>query len=304
MTDELNILPHVISQAKHGRAKIILAHALPPNDAFKCRKPSLDHPNSRIQEVQTSLERIAQRLRWLGFACEPVTLSERPELEMPLLVQSCCIDRIIFAFEEDPDLTKARTPLQAELLLPLLGVPTCAIGRLVSPSSGALIRNITLAISPDSKCEIPLAFASRLAQEQHATLTVLHVFDPKAGETSQRTPQAVASRLPSSTLREAELFCPTELIVREGNASDEILKHCTSSKQDLLILCSPGDSTSQLAFRTSVSFAVIAGAHCPVFIVKREPAIIGTIITGSMNSQKFSAYGEEVEPKPRKEALM
>jgi nucleotide-binding universal stress UspA family protein len=305
--DELIILPHVINQAKHGRAKIILVHVVPRQDSYQCREPSPDRPSSRIQEVQTSLDRMARRLRWLGFACEPLVLSGRQEFEIPLLIQSRSVDRVLFAFEESPDLTQARTRLLPELLFPLIDVPACAIGRLVSPSTGTLIRNITLAVSPDSKCEVPLGFASRLAQEQHAKLSLLHVFDTKAGGTSARTPQAVASRLPSQTWREAELFCPIELIVREGDTTDEILKHCTSTKQDLLILCSPGDVTSQLAFRRGVSSSIIAGAHCPVFVLKSEPAIVGAVVAGAASStQKFSAYGEDVvlEPKPRKEAVM
>jgi nucleotide-binding universal stress UspA family protein len=291
--DELNILPHVINQAKRGPSRIILVHV-----------PSRDRSTAQIQEIQISLDRMARRLRWLGFTCEPLVLPGPPELEIPLLVQSRCVDRVLFAFEDSPDLTKTRAPLLAELLLPLLDVPTCAIGRLVSPSSGTLIRNITLAISADSKCEVPLSFASRLAQELHAKLNLFHVFDGRAGEASPRTAQAVAARLPSPTWREAELFCPTEITVREGDASGEILKYCTSTKQDLLILCSPGDVTSQLAFRRSVSFAVIAEAHCPVFVLKSEPAIVGSVIAGSVSPEKFSAYGEEVEREPRKEAVM
>jgi nucleotide-binding universal stress UspA family protein len=302
--DELIILPHVINQAKYGRSKIILVHVIPQLDSDQCRKPSLDHLASRIQEVKTSLDRMARRLRWLGFACEPLVMSGRPEFEIPLLIQSCSVDRVLFAFEESPDLTKARAHLLPELLFPLIGVPACAIGRLVSPSSGTLMRNITLAISPDSKCEVPLGFASRLAQEQHAKLSLLHVFDSKAGEASACTPQAVASRLPSHTWREAELFCPTELIVRKGDATDEILKHCTLTKQDLLILCSPGDVTSQFAFRRGVSSSVIAGAHCPVFVVKSQQPVVCAVIADAVSTQKFSAYGEEVETKPGKEAVM
>jgi nucleotide-binding universal stress UspA family protein len=175
---------------------------------------------------------------------------------------------VLFGFEEDPDLTTKPVPSLYQQLMQGVDVPVCAIGRNAIWSNKTDIRNVTLAVSSESSCEIPVGFASRLAQEFRARLTVLHVSELKTGGERACTPQAVIDRMPFTTWREAELFCPTQISVREGDPVTEILSHCTSTQQDLLILCSPGNMTSSERLRTGVSYRTIAGAPCPVFIAR------------------------------------
>ena len=112
---------------------------------------------------------------------------------IPSLARSCCVDRVVVGFEDNPDLTTGNKPALAELLLPLMEVPTCVIGRLASFSRNMFTRSITLAISQDSECDVQLGFASRLAQELHARLTLLHVFNRKDEDESPQTAEAFVS---------------------------------------------------------------------------------------------------------------
>jgi hypothetical protein len=308
LTDELVILPHAIVQAKPSHAKIILSHVVTPmvtssNTSCRSRKPTV-----RLQEARATLERMARNLRWLGFVCEPVVLTGLPEIEIPSLARSCCADRVMIGFEDNPDSGRTPTTTLAGQLLSNLDVPTCVIGKNVSlPSAhGQFTKGITIATSLKSDCDVPLSFACRLAQEQRAKLTLFHVFERKCGDDdiSAPMPLEIASKLPVPTWREAELLCPTEITIREGDAGDEILKYSLSNNPDMIILCSPGERSYWEDWRESVSSRVIAGANCPVFVLKRQPVLAKLTNAGDGFPEKVSAYGECLTTTTQKEDVM
>jgi len=278
LTDEATLLPHIINQARHSNARIILAHIQ-------------NAPAPGVREVRETLDLLARRLRWLGFTCEPVMLSGRPEREIPFLVRSCAVDRVLFEFKDEADPTMKQYPPFPEQLLRALDVPVCAIGRNAIHSIRTAIRNVTLAISPESRCEVPLSFACRLAQEFRAKLNVLHVAEQGSSDTATR--EGVRARLPFSTWREAELFCPSEIVVREGQPVDEILDYCATTQQDLIILCSSGSNGSAETWQKGVSYRTIAGARCPVFIAGDNSGRAVDVLEMTV-SEKFSPRGEEL----------
>jgi nucleotide-binding universal stress UspA family protein len=305
LSDEQTLLPHIINQARQSGAKIILAHAHYEPGTRKCRRPSPERPSPSIRETREAMDRIARQLRWLGFTCEPVLLSGPPELEIPRLVRSFGVDRVLLGFEEDPDLaTKAILPIPGQVLRGV-DVPVCAIGRNAIHASRTAVRNITLAVSAESRSEVPLSFACRLAQENRAKLNVLHVFESRSDGGVPPTPQCVVANLPFTTWREAELFCPTEVTVREGEPVEQILNHCASTQQDLIVLCSPGNTRSEESWRGGVSYRTIAGARCPVIIAKADSdAAVAISISGESAPRKFAPEVEEMNKKQRKEAIL
>jgi nucleotide-binding universal stress UspA family protein len=134
--------------------------------------------------------------------------------------------------------------------------------------------NITLALSLNSDAGMPLAFASRLAQERQASLTVMHVFGSgqKGRGEIARTQWAVTSRLPADRLREAELMCPLEIAVRRGDPAAEILKSGNSTNQDCIVLGPVDPSQPVEAGRSSIVHRVISEARCPVIVLGRSVA--------------------------------
>jgi nucleotide-binding universal stress UspA family protein len=293
LSDEFVLLPHAISQARLSGAKIVLARSVSPSEAH-------------VVEARIALDRMARQLRWLGIACEPLVLSGHPEAEIPAAVRSYRADRVMVRFEDSPEPTRTHPPVLAQLLSNL-DVPTCVIGQKVSlaSTSSRLTRNIALAVSLESDCDTALGFSSRLAQELRAKLTLLHVFGRAERDLDQsaHTSMAVASMLPASTLREAELLCPTEINIREGNAEREILKHAISTNQDLILLCSPGISLTGQPWRTSVSWRVLAGAECPVFVLQKKLRTGSVSNTRSESPGKVPAYGERISRVARKEIV-
>lgn len=304
LSDEQALLPHIISQARQSGGRIILAHSLSMQGERNCRKPSLTRSSPEIRHTRETLERMARQLRWLGLICEPVLLSGPPELEIPHLVRSRAADRVLLGFDEDPDRTTKKVAPMLQQVFRGVDVPVCVIGRNAIHANRAAIRRVTLAVSAESRCEVPLGFACRLAQENRASLTVLHVGDAGLSGEELPTSQTIISRLPFATWREAELFCPTQITVRQGQPVDHILNHCASTEQDLLIMCSPGNTSSENAWRDGVTFRTIAGARCPVLIAAdRSDAAVAFNVEATSEPQRFSPQGEHLTAEQRKEAL-
>lgn len=268
--DEEKLLFHVIRQAMPGRAKVLLVHVVPHGGGGSGRsKTSPEEDGGSAKSARRVLERMAHELRWVGVPCEPILLRGAATEEIPELVRSRGVERVILSVQGEEDAQSSQREL-VKAILPGIGVPLCVLGGGLpsAPRSEAPAGRITLAVSLDSECEAPLAFASRLAQEQRAKLTVMHVFDPadKKAEKTDRTSAAVASRLPALELREAELLCPMEIVVREGDAAGEILSHVNSMRQDFLVLgpvapLRPGSSGGAVAGK------IVSGARCPVMLL-------------------------------------
>jgi nucleotide-binding universal stress UspA family protein len=221
-----------------------------------------------------------------------IAIGTEPEVEIPRVAQARGVDRLIVAFEDNPDLTSSRSATLVERILPNMGMPVCVIGRyanLSSPNS-LKVNNVTLALSLNSDCRIHLGFASRLAQEANAKLTVLHVsecrnsdWDPSACSLDE-----VVSRLPFETWRESKVLCPSEIRICEGNPAEQILKHTGSGNAGPIVLCSSGAGSELQNSRNSVSYRVLAEAQCPVFILNR-PVSEAEIVT---LPEKASAVGK------------
>lgn len=270
--DEEKLLFHVIRQALPGRAKVLLAHILQHGrggGSGRGKAPGGEENEGSAKSARLVLERMAHELRWVGVPCEPILLRGAATEEIPELARSRGVERVILSLQGEEDAQSSHRELAKEIL-PGIGVPLCVLGGglPLTPRSEAPAGRITLAVSLDSECEAPLAFASRLAQEQHARLTLMYVFNPAVENLGKldRTSRAVASRLPALALREAELLCPVEIAVREGDPADEILRHVNTARQDFLILgpvapMRPGSSGGAVADK------VVSAARCPTMLL-------------------------------------
>jgi len=275
LSDELAILPPAITQARQSGARLLLAHVVSTDHHVLRFHHSLSQRSaSRYGEARTILDRMARQLRWVGITCEPVVLNGIPEVEISRFAKARGVDRLILTFEDNPNLTAPQNRTFVERILPVIEVPVCVIGSRMNLSSpnGSHAKNVTLAVSLNSDCRVPLRFASRLAQEAHANLKVLHILDHKRADlnTSASNPVEVASQLPSETWREAGLLCPAEIRVRQGDPAEEILEHLYSGNEGPIILCSSGIGSGEQAWRDSVSYRVLAEARNPVFVLGKR----------------------------------
>jgi nucleotide-binding universal stress UspA family protein len=279
--DEEALLFHLIRQARPGRAKVLLVHAAPR------RVPSrfggvLHFPGTVLSEglAQQALDRMARQLRWVGVRCEPVLLRGTPTEEITALAKARGADRVLLTTRS------GRMHLPGSLgeeIAPGLGAPVCVVPERVSPGLAGekAAGRIMLALSLRSNSEMPLAFASRLAQEQKSHLTVMHVFPGGDNGVAPfgRSPTSVASRLSSAGLREAALFCPLEIVVREGDPAEEILRYQVETIQDYIVLAGPRSQCTGSWDRLHAVHRIVSGARCPVIMLGQYPVPTENIAT-------------------------
>jgi nucleotide-binding universal stress UspA family protein len=282
LADEEILLFHAIQQARRSSAKVLLVHVLepekvPPHRGERTRSPEYQ---SLAESALAALNRMARQLRWVGVPCEPLLLRGSPAQEIPLVAKARGADRLLMtaACEKRGKYTAPKT--LAEDLLSGISVPICTVGQCPPPAPGIGHRpaNITLALSLNSDAEMPLAFASRLAQEHQAKLTVMHVFgnEEKDRKGIERTPLAVASQLPADRLRETELMCPLEIAVRKGDPATEILKAESRTNQDFIVLGPVGEAQPLRAGTSNIVHRVISEALCPVIVLGQSLGHLAT----------------------------
>jgi nucleotide-binding universal stress UspA family protein len=269
------LLFHAIQQARRSAARVLLVHVLPSDNVLPGVRRWIQpgETGSLAESARACLQRMARQLRWVGIQCEPLLLRGSVAREIPLVAKARGADRILMdaACQKRAKGTAPRT--FAEDLLPGISVPICTVGQCEPPERAGAPRpgNITLALSLRSDSAVPIAFASRLAQEHQAKLTVMHVFDSedKVCKDSERTPLAVASQLPAERLREAELMCPLEIAVARGDPATEILKAGTCINQEFIVLGPVGQPGPGPAGRASTVHRIIREARCPVIVLGR-----------------------------------
>lgn len=272
--DEQVLLFHAVQQARRTAAKVLLVHVLEPGNSPSGDSEWMQHdePGGPAESALDSLNRMARQLRWVGIACEPLLIRGTLATEIPLVAKAHGADRLLIPASCRRRSNYGVPVTLAEVLSPEIPIPVCTIGRYLpgTPGVGQRPGTITLALSLRSDPAIPLAFASRMAQECRAKLHVVHVFGNDDGEDFERTPLAVTSRLPAKGLREAELFCPLEITVHEGDPATEILKCAGCATQDFIVLGLVGQHQSVQTGKLRTVHKVISEARCPVIVLGRS----------------------------------
>lgn len=278
-SDEPALLLHAIRQAKGNNAKIFLVHAARPANFRSNSGPNLSvvHDGRTGHSTQAALERNMMQLLWKTVVCESIVLRDRAVEEIPSLVKSMDVDRVIVTSDGNDGSLRGMERSVAEELISTLEVPVCAIGRHVpaNPHRERSTGRILLAVSFQEDCGEYLHFGCRFAEERNSSLTVLHVFSGRSAsdESNQRTPVSVGSQLPLESLKEGGLHCPLEIVVREGDPAREILNFDARSNHDFILLGSAGRTRARLANGRGVFQKVMAEARCPLIILGPSVAV-------------------------------
>lgn len=273
LADEEVLLLHAIHQARRSAARVLLLHVLQAENLplHTGEWTHLPEHQSMAESALAALDRMARQLRWVGIPCEPLLLRGSPPKEVLLVAKARSADRLLVTTACAKRTKNAAPRTLTEDLLSGASVPICSVGECLPPrpAPGERAGEITLALSLHADAALPLAFASRLAQENGAKLTVMHVFgsDEKGRKEIERTPLAVAAQLPADTLREAGLMCPLEIAIRKGDPATEILKCSSRSIQDFIVLGPVGDTPPLGAGTSNIAHRVISEALCPVIVL-------------------------------------
>jgi len=116
--------------------------------------------------------------------------------------------------------------------------------------------------------------AVALAERYGAALTIVHVYAPGGANASKGAPEDPAYwRSQLEQIRPLNAGIPVQHVLLEGNPADEVLRHATEARSDLIVLGTHGRTGLERLLMGSVAEKVLRGAPCSVLVVKmRKPA--------------------------------
>lgn len=273
LADEQSIRFHAIQQARQSGAKVLVVEV--SGGAGETPRTHNWHGQSSsgsVRNPRNTAQRIVSHLRSSGIDSEPVVVHSVRVEEIPSIARSCSADRVLVSAPTESQGAGVHQSI-ADILLGELEIPICVVRRDLSalnryqrPS-----RRITLALSLYAQNEIPIAFCSRFAQECHSQLTIMHIF-PKGIGNRRRTEEmqkSFVSRLPPAILKEAEMLCPVEISVREGETTAEILSYESWFNQDFLVIA-PARDGDLIGLGVGAAQRIIREARCPVIVLPEQ----------------------------------
>jgi nucleotide-binding universal stress UspA family protein len=279
LAEDHTFMFQAIRQARLSRAKVLLVHVIPP--LYLMTEAVYGTPIAQSNQValdaRAKLDELAAHFQWEGIDCEPIILSGAPEEQIPLLLKSRTVDRIIVAARNASGVERLIGGSVAEALISSLAVPVCTIGHHMGPvlARPTPPERILVAVSLEPESLVLASFASTLAEMHHARLTLLHVLDltGMSGQDQElarfKARQKLAELIPKSARHRHQPV----LLVPHGDPTKVIPEAAGSMSHDLVILGGPVPSLFSSLLGANVVHRVIVEAKCPVITIKSAAEI-------------------------------
>jgi nucleotide-binding universal stress UspA family protein len=150
------------------------------------------------------------------------------------------------------------------------------------PLEAGSMRRILCPVDFSSSSAGALEYAAALAQEAHASLTVLHVLElfPDLAEYADAVGlaeyrdarfQQARTHLSQAVKAAVQETCKADELVLVGRAYAEILRVADDQAVDLIAMGVRGRGVMDLMFFGSTTNHVVRAAHCPVLTVQGRP---------------------------------
>jgi nucleotide-binding universal stress UspA family protein len=142
------------------------------------------------------------------------------------------------------------------------------------------IRQVLYATDFSTASRRALDTAMALAKSQKAKLTIMHVLAPivlvpeqyldavTMDRLQKQARQWSKRQLASVAMRAKRAGVKASILLREGDAADQIVRACRPTKSDLIVMGTHGRRGLQKFFLGSVAERVVATAPCPVVTVR------------------------------------
>jgi nucleotide-binding universal stress UspA family protein len=251
--------------AKEFHARLYLLHAiLPQNYAVNLRGPFPELELMSLQAAHDNLHHYAEGIPELRTVKhQEIVLLSSPSEAIQSAGESNGIDLVVLGSHGRQALAKLTLGSVAEWAIRRLPYPVLVAGpgceKRLPP-----IRSIVLATDLTEQALRPAQYASSLAQDYNARLTVLTVLSPaptsaELAQTEQKLHQLLPSHCGES--------CTLKFAVKTGDVPAGILQTAQQNKADLIVLGSQRRAplTDHIP-RTKLS-KIIRGSRCPVLVV-------------------------------------
>jgi nucleotide-binding universal stress UspA family protein len=145
-------------------------------------------------------------------------------------------------------------------------------------SAPVKVRNILVPVDFSENSAEAIKYASSLALQFGARLTLMHVVEPPTFMSNlQNVPYTLSDKqlemtaqteLESLAVRYVETQIQSKPIVRKGKSYDEIVKVAKQLKADWIVISTHGHAGLTHTLLGSTAERVVRHAHCPVLVIR------------------------------------
>ena len=270
-------IPFAIAIAREYESSVYALHVLTPVQLAYASPESAAAAIEGLEEgAQAGMQRV--NAQFVGVPHETMLVrgeSVWPPVEKAL--DEWAIDLVILGTHGRTGAIKLLFGSVAEEIFRRASVPVRTIGPSVRKGfhGGGQFRRVLFATDFTSEAQAAAPYAISMAQENQASLLLLHVMRDPELKTSKRTAQDsvanVMHQLYEIVPQEAELWCRPEPTVRFGNPAQRILEAANELEADLIVL-GVRDAAGHLGAAThlerTTAHKVVARAICPVLTVR------------------------------------
>jgi nucleotide-binding universal stress UspA family protein len=254
--------------AKEFDAKLCVLHSVMPEIYNVTRGPFAGLEQLNLENAPERLHKYDQHIPALRTVKhEEIILLGSPNAAIHSAIEANGIDLLVVGSHGRRGLAKMALGSVAEWAIRHLNCPVLVAG----PNCNATwrpIRSIVLATALSQDRSYSADYASSLAQDYNAKLTLLHV-RPAVSPTEA---QSVAERNISEKLRQllptgVEEGCTLKFEVKTGDVATEVLHSAKANKASIVVLSAHHNPfLADRAPRTTIS-TIIGKAPCPVLVI-------------------------------------
>jgi nucleotide-binding universal stress UspA family protein len=268
-------LPHALALASHYASNLYVAHVISPD--FMDFSPAEERA-AKLQQARTfteqKLEPLLEAARQKGISCQPLVGDGRVWDILSDMIQQNGIDLIIVGTHGRQGLIRLRLGSVAEEAVRMAPCPVLTVGPKTSETltPDLQLRHILYLVEFAPDTSHAADYATSLAEEYHARLTFMKVFEDMAPspEENAQIQEPVRHWLDDHVPAESDLRQRTSFELGFGRASEAILRFASDRGVDLIVMSVRRSDPVIAAHLPGIdtAYEVVRAAPCPVLTVR------------------------------------
>lgn len=260
-------LAYATGFARHFGAQVFPAHACDPVILTETASPNI------LDEVEeNSRQRLNQLAKKWTLTGTPLFVRGSVEEAVPTWINEHGIDLIVMGTHGRKGLKHFLLGSIAETIFRLATCPVLTVGPHVTvrPYREFKAEKILFPTDLGLHAEFATQYALSVAKENNAQITFMHVVSLDEAFQHDRTEVVNNSyrKLEKLIPPDVKATCTPEFKVEVGEPVKELLGFAETERPDLIVLGLPAGKKFNGAFRTGVTYNVVASAPCPVLTVR------------------------------------
>ena len=264
----VSVLKAAKSLAVRFEGNLLLAHAVPPvlygpGATPELLQADLDAARTQMEVVISKADLGSIPHRSVIEFAEPTDLIDR-------IARAQSADLVIVGTHGAHGFEKLAFGSVAESVLRRVPCPVLVTGPRCREHLEA-VRSIVFATGLEAPAFRPAQYASGIAEELNARLTLLHVRKPEPRDTeipSREIDPLLIEELQKLLPPDAEPCCQTKVRVEVGHACEQVLRVAREEGANLIVVGVRESSSLADHSPWSTLSHIIRGAHCPVLAVR------------------------------------